>query len=130
MPIAQSGCISFVLPIQPQTKKRPRFNSNTGHAYNEQRYREWKELAAIELRQLWRDSKRVEPLDRVKKVAVQFYGSSFGVGDLEGLFGAIADAAVDAGVLKDDSLKVFSHLEAAFEKCEKSQERIEMYLFL
>ena len=91
----------------------------------------WKSEVEFDLAELWRRSGKSVPIPKLKKLAIQFYGTSAGAGDLEGLFGATTDALVKAGVLLDDRLNVVSHIESAWERTKgKTNERIEVYLML
>ena len=136
MPIATlleetPACVAIAIQVRLQTKKRPRFDSRSRRAYQDEKYSAWKTEVELDLARLWKRSGKSSPIAKLKKLAIQFYGTSAGAGDLEGLFGATTDALVKSGVLLDDRLNVVSHIESAWERTKgKTNERIEVYLML
>ena len=84
-------------------KARPRFGK--GRSYLPKRYRLWKENAIVFLKEQLPDGfKAIEKCS----INVVIYGSARG--DIDNIFGAIADALVQSGVIKDDRLSVLSKI--------------------
>ena len=79
-------------------KPRPRFSRTSSHAYVPGNYRELKRELTAEFReQFTRDT-----FDGAVSVSVHFISPRKRMGDLEQLFGTIADALEAAGVVYDD----------------------------
>jgi Holliday junction resolvase RusA-like endonuclease len=82
-------------------KARPRHNGS--QSYLPSGYRDWKASAIAELRCQYQQS----PIPKAE-IAITIVGSARG--DLDNLAGAILDALVQSGVLKDDSCKCVPRL--------------------
>ena len=79
-------------------KPRPRFSRTSSHAYVPGNYRELKRELTAEFREQFnRDT-----FDGAVSIAVHFISPRKRQGDLEQLFGTIADALESAGVVYDD----------------------------
>lgn len=90
-------------------KARPRVSR--GSAYLPKRYREWKEQAISQL--ISQLPPTHKPLGKCA-VAINLYGSLRG--DLDNLAGAILDALVQSGAIKDDRLSVVRKLTVTHDK--------------
>jgi Holliday junction resolvase RusA-like endonuclease len=82
-------------------KARPRHNGN--QSYLPSSYRDWKDSAITELRCQYQGQQIAKA-----EIAITIVGSARG--DLDNLAGAILDALVQSGVLKDDSCKCVPRL--------------------
>lgn len=80
------------LPLQP--KERPRLGQ--GRGYTSSKYRKWLQDACSSLQSQWGDR---QPLENALFV-VEFHGHARS--DVDNLEGAVLDAAVKAGVVRDD----------------------------
>ena len=89
-------------------KARPRFAN--GHSYLPDRYRKWKNQAAIALRE---QNSYSQPLVMCR-ITIIFLGSHNRNADLDNLAGAVLDALVDAKVIEDDRLSVVRELTTKF----------------
>lgn len=79
-------------------KPRPRFSRTSSHAYVPGNYRELKRELVLEFREQFNS----DPFDGAVSVSVHFVSPRKRQGDLEQLFGTIADALETAGVVYDD----------------------------
>lgn len=96
-------------PIAP--KARPRVTD--GHAYMPESYRVWKELAIAAFADQWRG----QPLAGVAAI-IFLRGKHSRRSDGDNVEGALLDALVQAGVLKDDNLAKVGclHVELEYSK--------------
>jgi len=79
-------------------KPRPRFSRTSSHAYVPGNYRELKRELVSEFEGQF----NADPLDGAVSIDVHFVSPRKRMGDLEQLFGTIADALESAGVVYDD----------------------------
>jgi Holliday junction resolvase RusA-like endonuclease len=108
---------TLILSIDGQVvpKARPRFKSGQG-GFLPQRYRDWKEGAILQLRSQVAMVEGFSPMSKVH-LAVMIQGASRG--DLDNLAGAIMDALVQAGILKDDSVSCVRSLSIQHQPSKK-----------
>ena len=94
------------LPGAIVPKARPRFSQN-GRAYTHRGYYQWKQMASGILGQQWGDRPTLEgPVE----VVITLSGRHRRSGDSDNIAGSILDAAVQAGILKNDNLVVIPKL--------------------
>lgn len=96
-------------PVIP--KARPRF-TGMGGAHLPENYRIWKEGAIAQF--LAQKPPKFSPLGGVS-LSMRFVGKHSRRGDLSNAFGAIEDALVQAGILKDDNMKQVTAIAAEIE---------------
>lgn len=109
--------ITLTLPLPPQTKKRARTGRHGG--YYDTKYTQWKRDAEMELRRLWGNRATLEWVESIHTV---HYADTLACGDVEGLHGAVMDALVKAGVLKDDGVSQVKKGSFDFDLCELDEE--------
>jgi hypothetical protein len=80
------------LPLQP--KERPR--QGQGRSFTSPRYRQWQQAAQEALRGQWGDRETLQ----YALFGIEFHGHARS--DVDNLEGAVLDAAVKAGVFRDD----------------------------
>ena len=107
--------------LAPMPKKRPRFNSDQGRAYHDDRYTKWLAEAVGQLQEQWQQQ---PPITRTQKVTIQLWGHRRG--DCDNLAGAVLDSLVKAEILADDSVSVIDHLVIGFEPSKKPRIEIEI----
>lgn len=95
---------SFTLHGVISPKPRPRFNGR--QAYLPKRYRNWKQSAIESLKSQLPPNH--QPIERCG-IAIQLHGSHRG--DADNIFGSLADALVQSGVIVDDRLSVVSSIK-------------------
>ncbi len=105
-------------PIVPKARARTTANGT----YHPHRYKSWKENAVFDLESQYTGA----PLSGVS-VSVEFHGKHRRNSDLDNMLGAILDALVQAGVLKDDSLM---HVVAVAGELAYSKESPETLIFI
>jgi Holliday junction resolvase RusA-like endonuclease len=90
---------TFTLTDTIIPKARPR-GLSTGRHYLPQNYRDWKNNAIWELRQQHHGGAIAEPV----AIEIILIGKHSRRGDADNIAGAILDAMVQAGIIKDDNL--------------------------
>lgn len=92
----------FALTGSVVPKARPRVTRKG--TFLPQRYRDWKEKA---IASLLSQRTKYEPLEKVT-ISIELYGAARG--DLDNIAGAILDALVQAGIIKDDRISLVKAL--------------------
>lgn len=86
--------VKYHLTGKITAKARPRLSK--GHAYLPSKYRDWKESAILELRT------QLAPTEPISRCEISIIIGGKQRGDLDNIFGSIADALVQSGIILDD----------------------------
>lgn len=101
----------------PKARPRvPRF----GKAYFPKNYQLFQECATASFKEQWNEP----PLESTRNVLIIIRGAARG--DVDNLAGAVLDALVKAGVIKDDRVSVVPSLYVEFCKCKHAEILVEI----
>lgn len=105
-----SHAINFTLEGAIVPKARPRVTDRG--TFMPAKYRDWKEEAIADLICQSRQKLSVFPIDSCG-IIINLLGKHSRSGDLDNVSGAILDALVQSGILRDDSMAVVTSLEVS-----------------
>lgn len=100
--------MQYIFKIQGETpaKKNSRITLPNGRTIPSKKYREWHEIAAVQILAQKGSQRLSEALQRVLRLEVMFYHGDMRKRDCDNGLSSICDLLVDCGVLADDNWKI------------------------